>query len=228
MSVTPRLLYDIFREVLREELRIYHDYEHVHVTELVQCLRKSWFSRKFGDVEKLSHLSDTKCVILALGILAHRELARRLEPLGFSCEVDLEYRVRDGLILCGRPDAVGENCVLEFKTVSSIPPNPYEHHYLQINTYLYMAGKQYGYLIYISKRDGVIKVFDVYRSEEYWRYVLTRAEKYQRYLVEDVCPPAEVHYLCQYCEWWLLCHRLPREEVPRSAVEEVRRSVAGR
>jgi len=205
MEFTPSLLFSALRRFLIDQLRPYEDYNHIHVSEVCQCLRKAWFNRKRGDAKTLKHLSDSKCVVLSYGLALHHVLAEYLSrDTKFRAEEPIEYKISDDLVLCGRADLIGDSSVVEFKTCRKVPERPYEHHLMQINAYLHMYGKSTGYLVYISAY-GDVKVFDVCRSEELWRAVVLRAEKLRKYLISDELPPPERSKLCEYCEWKFHC-----------------------
>jgi len=207
MVVTASLFYNIFRKLLIENLRPYE--EAIHVSEVTHCLRKSYYSRKYGDMKTLSHLSDTKCVILGLGVATHLTILRELQNYGFVIEPEVRYLIESGdekFYLVGRPDAVGEDTVIELKTVSRIPDAPYEHHVLQLQAYLNMLNYSVGYLVYISKTDGRIQIFDMNRSESIFKIIKERAVRLWNAIKKQELPEAERDYLCRYCEFWSKCY----------------------
>ena len=144
-----RQVYAAFRSLLLKHLRI-PDQNSIHVSEVVQCLRKSWFNRKYGDVRNLNHLSDMKCVVLGLGLASHFVLEEALRELGFVTEKQIVLEFPSGLKLAGTPDAYNDKVVLEVKTVNKIPETPYPHHVLQLNAYLNMLNMDLGLIIYLS------------------------------------------------------------------------------
>ena len=202
---TPSIVYSALRRFLVDELRPRGDVKYIHVSEVCQCLRKSWFNRKFGSLD-LKHLSDSKVVVLAYGLALHHVLAKYVTELDsrYVPEQEIEYVVDNDLVLVGRPDLVCEDYVVEFKTCRKLPERPYEHHLMQINAYMNMLRKSTGYLVYISAY-GEVAVHDVVREEYLWRAVVERARKLQRYLLSNDLPSREESILCQWCEWRFKC-----------------------
>ncbi|RLE86321.1 MAG: hypothetical protein DRN04_19680 [Thermoprotei archaeon] len=91
---------------------------------------------------------------------------KALRELGFTTEKQIILEFPNGLKLAGTPDAYNDEIVLEVKTVNKIPEKPYEHHVLQLNTYLNMLNYDLGLIIYISKKNGKIKVFEVKKGRQ--------------------------------------------------------------
>ena len=202
--LSEKEVYAAFRNMLLKHLRIV-DKDTVHVGEVVQCLRKSWFNRKYGDLKNLNHLSNAKCVILGLGFASHFVLEEALRELGYVVEKPVTVEFPNGLKLIGTPDGFNSQVVLEIKTVNSIPSKPYEHHVLQLNAYLNMLNMDLGLIIYISKRDGRIKIFEVRRDTRKYLQVIERARLLHKYLKENIPPDPEPSRLCDFCEWKLWC-----------------------
>jgi len=202
--LSEKEVYAAFRNLLLKHLRIVGK-DTVHVGEVVQCLRKSWFNRKYGDVRNLNHLSDSKCVILGLGLASHFVLEEALRELGYVVEKPVTVEFPNGLKLIGTPDGFNSQVVLEIKTVNSIPSKPYPHHVLQLNTYLNMLNMDLGLIIYICKRNGRIKIFEVRRDTRKYLEVLERAKRLYYHISKDIPPDPEPSHLCNYCEWRLHC-----------------------
>jgi len=203
--LSEKEVYAAFRNLLLKHLRIVGK-DTVHVGEVVQCLRKSWFNRKYGDVRNLNHLSDSKCVVLGLGLASHFVLEEALRELGYVVEKPITLEFPNGLKLVGTPDAFNDKVVLEVKTVNRIPDHPYEHHVLQLNTYLNMLNYDLGLIIYISKKDGKVKIFEVKRDTKKYLEILERAKKLHYHISKDIPPNPEPSHLCNYCEWKLWCN----------------------
>ena len=197
-------IYEAFRKFLVSRLRVVDD-DTVHVGEVCGCLRKSWFTRKYGSRD-LSHIARSKRVVLGLGLSTHLVLEKVLEELGYSTEKQVVIEL-NGFKLAGTPDAVGDSHVVEIKTTNRIPDEPFPNHVMQLNAYLGLLGKSTGYIVYICKRDGQVKVFHHSFNEVMFREVLKRAAKLNQHIKEDTVPEAEPSYLCNYCEWRWKCLR---------------------
>ena len=195
-------IYEAFRKFLASRLRIVGD-DTVHVGEVCGCPRKAYFTRKYGSKD-LSHIAPSKRVVLGLGLSTHLVLEKVLEELGYTTEHQVIIEL-DGFKLAGTPDAVSNSHVVEIKTVNRVPDEPFPNHVMQLNAYLGLLRKSTGYIVYICRRDGQVKVFPHSFSEVMFREVLKRAAKLYRHIREDTVPEAEPSYLCNYCEWKWKC-----------------------
>ena len=208
--ISEQLIYDAFRRFLVKKSR--PRTEAIHVSEVVGCLRKAYYNRKYGD-EQLNHLAPTKRVILSLGLSTHLILEEILEELGYHTESIYMLNL-GGLKLVGTPDAVNpqRNSILEIKTTNKLSEHPLEHHILQLNTYqgilkmIYDSGPPLGHIIYIHKRDCKIKIHTHIFNMQLFNKIIEKARIYHQYLKQDQEPPAEQSWLCNYCKWkWRCC-----------------------
>jgi len=202
-----RQIYAAFRSLLLKHLRV-PDRNSIHVSEVVGCLRKAWLNRKYGDLKNLNHLSNSKCVILGLGFASHFVLEQALRELGYVTEKPVTVEFPNGLKLIGTPDAYNDKVVLEVKTVNKIPDYPYEHHILQLNAYLNILNYDSGLIVYICKKDGRVKIYEIRRDMRKYVQILERAKKLYYHISKDIPPEPEPSHLCNYCEWKLYCRTL--------------------
>ena len=138
----------------------------VFVSEVCQCLRKSYFQRVQG-----LEPSGEKVVILVMGSALHYIVERFGEYDGKLAEAELrgEYM---GVELRGRADLILDDCVVELKTIIKVPQQPLEHHVDQLQLYLHLSARDYGYIVYVGKKDGRVVAFRVERDGERVRFVL--------------------------------------------------------
>ena len=173
----------------------------IMVTEVVTCLRKAWYQRKYATLPSVH-----KIVILSIGDVFHKLLQEYLEQNGYQCELQATVGFEGyEWELVGHVDAINDDHILEFKTINALPKKPLEHHVLQVNTYLYMFNRPKGFIVYISKRTGDIAVFEVKPDKEKLDYVLERANLLYDHLKRNEPPPYEVGWLCDYCEFEGFC-----------------------
>jgi len=205
--LSERQIYAAFRSLLLKHLRV-PDRNSIHVSEVVGCLRKAWLNRKYGDLKNLNHLSNAKCVILGLGFASHFVLEEALRELGYVTEKPVTVEFPNGLKLIGTPDAYNDKVVLEVKTVNKIPDYPYEHHILQLNAYLNILNYDSGLIVYICKKDGRVKIYEIRRDMRKYVQILERAKKLYYHISKDIPPEPEPSHLCNYCEWKLYCRTL--------------------
>ena len=208
MSVDAQFMYDLFSDLYYSRVfRQYNDDE-VSTTESIQCLLKSFLQRKLKRTMALP-----KIVILSFGNIVHTALREPLLNRGYDVEVEGEYDLINGTLYC-HSDAVADTHTLENKTISRMPNSPLTHHFLQDNAYNFMLDKPIGYLSYLHKPSGIIKVFPCKRSLDGFKYVCMRGVRLVHRLTSNTMPKPEPSWLCRYCEYTDICPN-PRKYVSR-------------
>ena len=197
------VFYEAFRRFLVRRLRFYDDPGVIHVGEASGCLRKAWYNRLMGDRE-LRHLAPNRHVVLGLGLSIHMVVEEVLRELGYVTERQLIVEA-GGVRIAGTPDALSNDHVVEIKTVGRTPDQPYPQHLMQLNAYLALTGVERGYLVYINKRDGGIRVFSHSYNEKLWRRLVDRAKTLRDAIASRTPPPPERGPVCGFCEWQLQC-----------------------
>ncbi|MGC9107972.1 MAG: PD-(D/E)XK nuclease family protein [Infirmifilum sp.] len=210
MSLTPQ---DVERIVFRS-LRTAYEKDRgswtappdvIYVTEVTGCLLRSWYMRTMA-----GPISDEKIVILLLGDDVHYLINSQF-PLGEGEKsFEREYK---GVTIKGRVDRIAGELIFEFKTASNIPREPREHHVDQMQLYFWLAEKNKGFLVYVSKTTGQVKAFPIIRDEQRIQTLLGRAESLSNSLRLAVPPAPEKGWLCEYCEFRDRCIGF-REEGP--------------
>lgn len=201
MILTADTVYKWFFDIIEREKRVYRP-NVIHVSELTTCLRKSYYNRT-----RFERRIDVKNIILTIGNGLHRALQAYLrERYGWSFEVELKMKLGE-FWLTGHADIVtSDNDVIEIKTTSKLPGKPYENHLMQLNAYLYMSKARKGYLVYVDKNQGLVRVFKHYRDNKLWEELKQRAHIFWNHLKEKKTPKPERSILCNYCEWRWLCY----------------------
>jgi len=199
MSVTESSIYEMFAEIYYSRVfKVYMDTE-VHVTEATQCLLKSFLFRKLPRA-----LQEPKVVVLSFGDLIHEALKQPLIRRGYNVGTESKYPLKD-VTLYAHSDALASDHTLEFKTISRMPHEPLSHHYHQDNAYNFVFDKPIGYILYIHKPSGLVKVFPIKRNEDSFQYVCLRAYRLSVCLRSNTMPKPEPSWLCNYCEYPDLC-----------------------
>ncbi len=172
----------------------------VAVTEVIGCLRQSFYNRVF-----LYELDYPSAFRILRGILMHEWLAERL-PVGLTEtgereELRLELDLGDGGKLVGRADYVVGDYVIELKTTSRRKLDaPREEHVKQVLLYMYMLGKERGFIVYLHD-SGDISAFPVKMDRELVKKLLNKAKALRKALKEGVPPPPEPGSYCKWCQW---------------------------
>ena len=195
-----QLVYSAFKRAWEEE----HNPddvgpETVFVTEITQCLRKSYFQRKYG-----FRPAGEKAVILMLGSALHYIVQKYSDYDGKLVEVPVKAEF-EGVELKGRVDLLLDDSVVELKTVIKVPDSVLEHHRDQLLLYMFMSGRERGYVVYVGKKDGAVEAYEVQNDPERLKTLLSRAKKLSQHLMNNEKPDPEPSWLCRFCEYRRIC-----------------------
>ena len=178
--------------------------DEISVTEACSvCLRKAYYGRT--RTSKPTPIEFIKVV----GNDVHAMLQGVLQNDGWDTEVSISLPLRD-FILVGRVDAVRDGEILEFKTAEEVPERPYRSHELQVQAYMNIVHAKRGYLIYLSRTTGKVKVFAVRPDKQALRQVVERARKLYDALKNSTPPEPRRGPWCRTCQYVENCRRWGR------------------
>jgi len=181
-----------FIKALARKYRLFTSSE-ISVTEAVApCLRRAYYNR----VRR--YIPTPVEALKIIGSRVHTVIQEVLRSEGWDVEVGVSIDL-GGWRLVGRADAVKDDVVLEFKTVNGVLEEPYESHRLQLQAYLTILHAREGYLVYIDRASGKVKVFKVRPSKTALREVIERARKLKEALEEGQPPPPTRGPWCNTC-----------------------------
>ncbi len=202
MKITSIDIHRWLLEAVKLRTRVDIDSTVVHISEVTSCLRRAYYCRT-----RPLQLSPANALKL-LGSEVHEALQEVLRRRGYEVEFQVAI-VAGGVRLVGHADAYHpeKQHVLEFKTVSKIPQRPYDNHIKQLQAYVALTHSEIGYLVYISRNNGDIKVFEVKPSKYILRELIERARLLSTSLIRHEPPMPEQGPLCNYCEFRFLCFR---------------------
>jgi len=170
----------------------------ISVTEVTQCLRKSFLNRKGVKPVISKELFEGKSI--------HSYIEHLLKEHRKDIESEQEYIVDVGLLckIVMKPDIVMDDRVVELKTTDvSKLYSPYPEHILQVNFYAFTLNKQFYEIVYIRRRQPPV----VFVDKPDWKlffHMLRRIELYHRYLIQDTLPDMETKY-CNRCPYYHYC-----------------------
>ena len=162
------------------------------------CLRKAYFDRVKAPMPSPADFARL------VGEEAHTRLLEVLKNHGYEVESSFKLKIRD-MTLVGRIDAYSDKHVIEFKVVDEIPDKPYESHELQVQLYMLAVRIPTAYIVYISRRDGRVKVFRARYSRRVAKEAAKRAYRLFLALENNSPPPPERSNYCNYCPYRLSC-----------------------
>jgi len=198
-DLLKKIVYSSFRRAWEEDhQRNVSSPNTIYVTEVCQCLLRSWFNRTLK-----APPSDNKVVLMVMGDSAHY-IMKDYFPLGEG-ERTSEKLIDGTIRVIGRADRVLEDVVIEFKTVSRIPESPYNVHVNQVQLYMWLFDKNRALLTYVSRASGDIKTFEILRDDEIISKLIEKIRMFADCLRDGKIPEAEENPLCTFCEYRELC-----------------------
>jgi len=198
-KVSESKVYSWLFEAVKLRSRVYDDFT-IHVGEVVGCLRKSYYLRR-----RLVSMSPSSAVLL-LGDAVHSAFQEVLRREGYLTEFKVGLDLGD-FRLVGHVDAYHPEraTVLEFKTVGKIPEEPYENHLRQAQAYVALTKARHAYVVYLSRADGRVKVFEAPFDKLTLKWVVERAKKLKKALDTYEPPERELSPLCNSCDFRMVC-----------------------
>ena len=192
-------LEDIIKQaILKKAKKLQEDRSKtIHVTDLTGCIRKSYYIKKHG-----FPFSEKVAFWLLFGSLVHESLspviARRING---ETEVRTKYKYK-GVEILATADVLGDNEVIELKTCKNLPYSPFHSHVEQINAYMHMFGKPRGVIVYISRTQLGVRVFEQLGDWDLFKRTLDKAVLLKTALDKDVPPPCNLplHLRKVYCK----------------------------
>lgn len=181
-----------------------HVYANIQVTDLCYCLRRAYFNKTMPNTN-----NDTD-IRLVVGILLHDTILNELAELlhGVTeCLTVYVHQLDNGeyLTIYGMCDLLTDNYVLELKTCNYPPNNPLNSHVMQLNAYLTMFEREYGYLVYVSRNNIEKRIFRIDFNEELWNKTVDRAITLYNCLKHNQPPEPEKSGLCNLCPFKPYC-----------------------
>ena len=146
------------------------------------------------------------------GIIYHDFILEAYREMGYEVEVPFALSVGDGIVVRGRADALGFGHVVEVKTVSRLPAEPYENHKMQVTLYMKAFGVKEAVFHYVNRNDLTSRFFEFHFDRDYYNRALERIRLIHSSVLNKTPPdpspsfPAE----CSDCPFRSLCPRYRR------------------
>jgi len=201
------------RDYLEENSRPYQG--RVHVYDVLQCLRKSYWTIKKGQqytsnynlfAGSTLHIALESVLCKALSDLFSQEYDKKVEVVH-------EQEIDDG-VLVGTPDIMilseDKGYAVELKTTkfnirassSELVQKMHEKHIEQLQVYLGMIDRalkpvDHGILMYVDRRNGVARFETVMPNKRVYAKARSRAKKLVKCLENEKEPKPEPDVFCQ-------------------------------
>lgn len=165
------------------------DIKTIHLKEVVQCLRRSYYDRVDPKEEERRGFSD-----LLSGLL--RKLQFGSNPK--------EY-VIDDIKLKGQADMIADDSIILFRPTNSTPQDPKANDLLYLNACMWIYEKKDGMIIYISG-DREESSFALIRDKKMFEEVVRRVRVLNDLLKEQKTPILEPSTECTNCQYYQRCY----------------------
>ena len=164
------------------------DIQTIHLQEVVQCLRRSYFDRI--DPVEIERRGFNE---LLSGLL--RKLEYGSEPKEFEIE-DIKLK--------GQTDMLVDDIVLLFRSAQGELENPLANDVLYLNACLWIYDKPEGIIVYISG-DRKETTFSLTRNKKMFEEVIRRVRVLNNLLKEQKAPILEPSTECSECQYFEKC-----------------------
>ena len=164
------------------------DIQTIHLQEVVQCLRRSYFDRI--DPQEIERRGFNE---LLSGLL--RKLEYGSEPKNFEI---------DDIKLKGQVDMLLDDSILLFRAATSELENPYANDVLYLNACMWIYDKTDGIIVYMTG-DRKETTFSLTRNKKMFEEVVRRVRVLNDLLKEQKTPILEPSVECSDCQYYEKC-----------------------
>ncbi|QUC64702.1 hypothetical protein NsoK4_09890 [Nitrosopumilus sp. K4] len=178
------------------------DIKTIHLKEVVQCLRRSYYDRIDPKEIERKGFSD-----LLAGLL--RKLQYGSEPKQFAIE---------DISLKAQADMIVDDSIILFRPAHSTPESPEANDLLYLNACLWIYDKKDGMIIYISG-DREESSFSLIRDKKMFEEVVRRVRVLNDLLKEQKTPIVEPSKDCMECQYYQKCFIAKKETKQTSLAE---------
>ena len=164
------------------------DIQTIHLQEVVQCLRRSYFDRV--DPQEVERRGFNE---LLSGLL--RKLQYGSDPKEFAI---------DDIRLKGQVDMLVDDSILLFRPAMTELENPLANDVLYLNACMWIYDKEDGIVVYISG-DKKETTFSLTRNKKMFEEVIRRVRVLNDLLKEQKTPILEPSTECSDCQYYERC-----------------------
>ena len=178
------------------------DIHTIHLHEVVQCLRRSYYDRV--DPQEIERRGFNE---LLSGLL--RKLEYGSEPKEFAIE---EIRLK------GQVDMVVDDTILLFRPAAIELENPLANDVLYLNACMWIYDKDEGVVVYISG-DRKETTFSLTRNKKMFEEIIRRVRVLNDLLKEQKLPILEPSTECSECQYYERCYMKKKNSKQASLAE---------
>ena len=164
------------------------DVQTIHVKEVVQCIRRSYYDRIEPKEIERRGFND-----LLAGLL--RKLQYGSEPKEFAVD-DIKLR--------GQADMIADESILLFRPALDELETPHANDILYLNACMWIYDKDDGIIVYITA-DRKETTFSLTRNKKMFEEVIRRVRVLNDLLKEQKIPILEPSIDCSDCQYYERC-----------------------
>ena len=164
------------------------DFKTIHLKEVVQCLRRSYYDRVDSKEIERRGFND-----LLSGLL--RKLQYSSDPKNFTID-DIKLR--------GQADMLVDDAIVLFRPARESPETPQANDLLYLNACMWMYNKFDGIVIYITGDRQEIS-FSLTKDKKMFEEVVRRVRVLNDLLQEQKTPILEPSSECTECQYFERC-----------------------
>ena len=164
------------------------DIQTIHLQEVVQCLRRSYFDRI--DPEEIERRGFNE---LLSGLL--RKLQYGSDPKIFEI---------DDINLKGQVDMLVDDSIILFRSAVNELESPQANDILYLNACMWIYGKNDGIIVYISG-DKKETTFSLTKNKKMFEEIVRRVRVLNDLLKEEKTPILEPSTECSECQYYERC-----------------------
>lgn len=160
----------------------------IHLKEVVQCLRRSYYDRVDSKEVERRGFND-----LLSGLL--QKLQYGSDPKEFAVD-DIKLR--------GHADMIADNSIILFRPTNTVMETPLANDLLYLNACMWIYDKKDGVIIYITGNKEET-MFSLTRDKKMFEEVIRRVRVLSDLLKEQKTPILEPSYDCTDCQYYQRC-----------------------
>jgi len=164
------------------------DIQTIHLQEVTQCLRRSYYDRIEPNEIERRGFND-----LLSGLL--RKLQYGSEPKEFAI---------DDIKLKGQVDMIVDDSILLFRSAMGELENPQANDILYLNACMWIYNKVEGVIVYITG-DRKETTFALTRNKKMFEEIIRRVRVLNDLLKEQKTPILEPSSDCSFCQYYERC-----------------------
>lgn len=178
------------------------DFKTIHLLEVTQCLRRSFYNRTDPKEIERRGFND-----LLSGLL--RKLEYGSQPKEFAI---------DEIKLKGQADMIVDDTIILFRSTLNIPESPQANDLLYLNACLWIYDKRDGMIIYITS-DKEEFTFSLTRDKKMFEETIRRVRVLSDLLNENKTPILEPSMNCIDCQYYQRCFIVKKNSKQLSLAE---------